>query len=503
MKLKRNMAAMAAALASVLCTVTPAGAELLVMPYSCSMIGGRPQLTPSDQQGHRILTRREDKSFTACSHANPGLCRTFNLHRFTMDCGGAEVPFVALAAASLPGSGTQARLENGRLLMRMPQSWNMAPDDPCARGPGGDPYGRLSRYCADRNAFSQPPLVELPTGFAPMFGLDGIFVAENGPVASASPGFAAAGQPVPAQKPAAVVALPKRRPDVPDETKVAARNVEPQAAAAAPAPVAVTVAPEAPVAAAARPVVALAEVIDRPDVATKPAMPSLPLAKANEPARVAAGPVVSDGVAVRNSISQTTRAEDMAATRPVKITAGTSRWWNSLWVWMAAGLVTLAGGGFLWLRRENSAPPAAEAPRDFASVSLPAGASSHAGDENGFIVVPDAPAVPGALQLYRDGPGSLAPRPLHDPKTPSVLASTEVPLTRDQALEVLGMGVSLDAGEAAMKKIVDGLRMSWHPDRASDEADRLLRELRIRQINAAWDILAAKRDGGPLGSLPA
>ncbi len=54
------------------------------------------------------------------------------------------------------------------------------------------------------------------------------------------------------------------------------------------------------------------------------------------------------------------------------------------------------------------------------------------------------------------------------------------------------MGVTPDANEAAIKKIVDGLRQSWHPDRASDPSDRELRELRLKQINAAWDIIASK-----------
>ncbi len=44
-----------------------------------------------------------------------------------------------------------------------------------------------------------------------------------------------------------------------------------------------------------------------------------------------------------------------------------------------------------------------------------------------------------------------------------------------------------------MKKIVDGLRQSWHPDLARTEADRRLREVRMKQINAAWEILQGKR----------
>ena len=58
------------------------------------------------------------------------------------------------------------------------------------------------------------------------------------------------------------------------------------------------------------------------------------------------------------------------------------------------------------------------------------------------------------------------------------------------ALSVLGMGIGPDVHEAAIKKMVDGLRASWHPDRARDAADRATRELRLKQINAAWDILA-------------
>jgi hypothetical protein len=68
-----------------------------------------------------------------------------------------------------------------------------------------------------------------------------------------------------------------------------------------------------------------------------------------------------------------------------------------------------------------------------------------------------------------------------------------MPRTRSEAVEVLGMGVMPGASEAAMKKIVDGLRLSWHPDLAQDETDRQLRELRTKQINAAWDIIQGKR----------
>jgi curved DNA-binding protein CbpA len=68
-----------------------------------------------------------------------------------------------------------------------------------------------------------------------------------------------------------------------------------------------------------------------------------------------------------------------------------------------------------------------------------------------------------------------------------------IPRNREEALRVLGIGVTPDASEVAIKKIVDGLRLSWHPDRANGSADRQIRELRLKQINAAWEIIMGKR----------
>jgi hypothetical protein len=55
------------------------------------------------------------------------------------------------------------------------------------------------------------------------------------------------------------------------------------------------------------------------------------------------------------------------------------------------------------------------------------------------------------------------------------------------------LGLNAEAPPAAVKKVVDALRMSWHPDHARSEADRRHREERIKQINAAWDILKSAK----------
>jgi len=69
-------------------------------------------------------------------------------------------------------------------------------------------------------------------------------------------------------------------------------------------------------------------------------------------------------------------------------------------------------------------------------------------------------------------------------------AMDAMPRTKAEAYRVLG--VNANVSDAALKKVVDALRMSWHPDLAGDDdADRALRETRIRQINLAWDLIKA------------
>ncbi|MEO1281032.1 MAG: J domain-containing protein [Pseudomonadota bacterium] len=62
-----------------------------------------------------------------------------------------------------------------------------------------------------------------------------------------------------------------------------------------------------------------------------------------------------------------------------------------------------------------------------------------------------------------------------------------MPETFAEAYRVLGVTSSVD--DRALKKVVDALRMSWHPDLSVDETDRLVREERIKQINLAWDLI--------------
>src|SRR5215831_7441745 len=74
--------------------------EVIVMPYTCSMAGGRPVLTPSREETHRIIGARERQIFTACSPVNPSLCRSWMVHRFDLDCAGTRVAWMTIVAVA-------------------------------------------------------------------------------------------------------------------------------------------------------------------------------------------------------------------------------------------------------------------------------------------------------------------------------------------------------------------------------------------------------------------
>jgi hypothetical protein len=136
-------------------------------------------------------------------------------------------------------------------------------------------------------------------------------------------------------------------------------------------------------------------------------------------------------------------------------------------------LAVLSVLGFWYWRRTPAQPlPAA---RDFGAISFGG-----------------APQVPARALEPAAAAGLEAPQ-ASDLSAEGVAAMDElpVPTTYTQALEILG--ASPDASDAAIKKIVDGLRQSWHPDLARSEADRAHRERRVRQVNVAWDLIAQRR----------
>lgn len=528
---------------AALAPTTPAFAQpaddLLVMPFACNIVGGRALLSPAPEQSHRIMGRREQRAFNACSTVNPSMCRTWTVHRFTIECEGVRVPWVEVVAAAEAEQGRRrAWVEDGRLLLRMEPSWDLDPDDPCGRNPAWlDP--RMRRYCADRRDMGASGVVEMPPGFAPMLGIDGIFVKGSPspgppPVAAAPPApLSPPGVSPPASPLKGARAEPPPQapfPDAPPYARAEPPREAPPKEASARAPLVVPspsgdpappkiVAPAPPPAKeaaakvppppapsgdpAAKPGTPLIpKIINRPDSGGEPPAPVSATSEAKTPpAAQADTKAANPSPAAREAAAKAAPARDESP-QP-KVTTGEEPVTVSLLsvvrspaTIFAFGFAALAAGVlavFAVVRRREHAD-AGRRPRDFASVPLD-GRPQHG-----------RPAVP-AQRVIADTRGKLPPNaaasamnrvpmPGEDGTpgagVPSQLGD-RIPRTRSEALQVLGMGVTPSANDAALKKIVDGLRLSWHPDLARDESDRQMRELRLKQINAAWEIIQGKR----------
>lgn len=69
-----------------------------------------------------------------------------------------------------------------------------------------------------------------------------------------------------------------------------------------------------------------------------------------------------------------------------------------------------------------------------------------------------------------------------------------IPKSRDEACFILGANREADAD--TLQRLVKALRQCWHPDLAQTEHDRRHREARLKQINAAHDLITGKRVEG-------
>lgn len=478
-------ATLIATTAALVCKSAGAG-ELLVMPYACRVVGGAPMLTPSSDQGHSIIGHREQRDFTECSPVNPAMCRRWTLYRFDVDCGGQRVPWMSLSAAADAQGGGRSWLENGRMLLEMPPRWSMAPDDPCARRARfGWRFGGLGRHCADRRAMAPPPVVEMPAGFAPMLDLDGIFVADGAPKPGPGPAAAAAVAEQWTPKSTRVEApSPTPAADIPVKKVPAA----PPAANSEPAPPNPAQPESAPVTetvtAAGTPLAPT--IINGPDSPSVKAEPDQIASASPETTAALAGAKVE--VAESDTGKEpASRAEPAAEAEQGDVKSIAVTLVNGLGSSVSPTLLGLGGVTMLGLLalalayRRDQTQPRFKLARDIAAVSLD--------------------GRTGGTELVRAG-GSLATaappsRPPQSPAPPRIQPPANwgdsIPQTREDALQVLGMGVAPEINETAIKKIVDGLRLSWHPDYASGPQDRELRELRMKQINAAWEILNGRR----------
>lgn len=159
---------------------------------------------------------------------------------------------------------------------------------------------------------------------------------------------------------------------------------------------------------------------------------------------------------------------------------------------LLAGAAGLFAGGLFFFRMRKSAGSGRTWERDYSRVDLKSagglgdmplrtGKDVAVAGQPGAVSADGADVASAPVPVSEDANGSPAER--------VAISDLRIPTTREEALLVVG--ASADAAIEVIKKIVDGLRQSWHPDLAKNDGDRLYRERRMQQINVAWDIIVA------------
>lgn len=147
----------------------------LAMPFACHMDCGEVELTPGPIQRYQIYGIPEGQAFSACSPTNPGICRNWMLHRFDLGCGGVRISWLSVASARTANwMPNRFWVSEGRLHIRMGPLWSGVSGGPCfMRRPLG--YGWRDRGpvldgpCARASTDGLGQVINLPSGFAPMF----------------------------------------------------------------------------------------------------------------------------------------------------------------------------------------------------------------------------------------------------------------------------------------------------------------------------------------------
>jgi len=473
-----------------------AQAERLDMPYDCQFDGQRVQMRPSADRSYEIYGRHEREIYTACSPVDPSRCRSWQVHRFDFSCSGVRVPWIDAAAAGARSAGRDAWVEGGSFHLAMGPMWTN--DRPSFRNRG---WWRQRYPHEDYNPDDGARVVTLPPGYAPALGIpvtfsgtpsDQIAQAPFPPATVVRAPAPAARDKIPAlpeRAPRNPVAPPAATPPVvaaPAASPAPAPQPAPKVAAAPPASTAPTASAAPTGQTAAIPGSVTPTLINGPAAATEPPAPAPEAPKS-------AGPVETSEVRVAGASETTAGAEAMtkdvaaapvpapAPTETASIPAPAQLDPRTIVMLGAAATVLLTltsllvSGLVRRARRPKRLPPPSA--RDIASISLdgaPQGASGGPSTGTSLSIYPQ-------IHANKAGPPTLQPQ----------AHAVPMPATYAEALEVLGAGP--DASLAAIKKIVDGMRQSWHPDLARSEADRRQRQHRLQQINVAWDLVSQHR----------
>lgn len=457
------------------------------MPYTCRVDGGEVSLTPGPERGYAIIGQREELPFDDCSaETRGGQCRTFMVHRFTIDCGGSRVPWVrVVAAAQVPRLG-RTWLADGRLNIQR-ESRSAGAARPCvhpataAVGRMGPPTREEADCLSSGSAGRKLAAIVLPAGFAPVgeFGARLAFqpagsrqaeVATDDLVTGAIPGpgtarFARYDYSV-AKEPLPEIGAPDTLAQATWETVIEATDLSQGPAGSTPA---------LPGTAAVW--LALAGTL----TATGWLTWRRRLRSAVE-VGACGGPSTAAGV--------WRRVADLASSAPRSFRARTlDDVGDPNLINAARQVAALLDQIEKAVRGLKEATPLREVlEQELRLIHHRLGMTKAA------ALSGTGPADRAAAQFRGLVRELERVRRIANGAAASLSASREalgVPQTKSEAYAILG--VNPDVTEATLKKLVDALRMTWHPDHARDENDLILRESRMKQINIAWELINDRR----------
>lgn len=583
---------------------TAVAQERVAMPFACTLAGSRLHVEPAPERSYPIVGRRDEEPFAICSVHNPSRCRTWQLHRFDIECDGGRVPWMNVVAAAPQWRGRQVWIESGRLHLRQRGDRLRDRRLPCVgfpwRGPGERFEGMQGFGDCEPPAPRERSVVALPAGFAPLMQLDARIIAAPLPPFRLEEPHRQVGPPVaahqtPRQEPAggerharsapdertgpsvtagsnassrstvpsqhAPEAIPEARPRLIGPRVLAEGPVTSSPRAEAQKPAESPKAREAQKQPETQKAVETAKPIEaaKPIPAPRPVETAKPVAQAKPDSPWQTSTKIEDRSARTAELaSQSSRAAERGLLESV--TAMLHRNAPILAPLFAAMLAfSLALIAWRILKRaaepHGAAPAGGEANRDtepvwpeLGGMSAPAPARAAVEDlmrnaddfyvhvkqlagempdtnplrdvvadelavidarlrdpdlakayaaedwtrlrESAVQALTDLERIRRIVQGARETVAAAAPAPVPPPLAAGRFGHA-VPTTREEALAVLG--VNADASEKVIKKIVDAMRLTWHPDLARDDLDRGQREERMKQINIAWDILRPKR----------
>lgn len=459
------------------------------MPFTCDAESGRVQLRPAPSRSYVIVGRREEVPVTLCRPGDPGRCRTLMAHRFDVDCGGRRVPWIRIAAVMRGAKVSRSWVEGGRMGIELAGRTGPALSRSCLGEPqrlmGPGRHAGRSGECLPWQRQSHREAGLLPAGFAPVGELGARLILTGG---IPSPVDSMAGAPVTL----AALNPPSRAEPPPEATPMPAPTDEPAALDGWSTVVRVAGGNGLDSASA------FTATGRAPDwlfwSVVFSALAGIGWAAVTFPInlRTAAQIIPSARLFRREG------AQDLGSREP---RPGSASFFSSpasaepatdhALVNAAQSVASLLAQTRIAVSTLNGAPPLREVlDHELEIIRQRLAVASATAMQNGEAASKAAPIY---RALVRDLDRI---RRISDSAASSLVEGRQMamPRTRSEAFDQLG--VNPDVSDTILKKVVDALRMSWHPDLARSETDRLHREERTKQINVAWDLITGKRGHG-------